>query len=165
MFLQNIVLRFYLREHASQLASWLIVVGVNVQDNWGSADHSGIVPSPVGEKRREEVCTGKTCDSAHSGVREQQGNKPHQVIPYSASPSILVRECLTPKFLTFFYEELCLQKEEKVPPLYLKAWACMIFFFFSFQLFLVTFVREYYSKETCLGDEHDDHCYLRGRRD
>ncbi len=51
---------------------WNILVnyGFNVQDHWGSIDHSGIVPRPVGEKPRKEVCsTGKSFDSVHSRAR------------------------------------------------------------------------------------------------
>lgn len=104
-----------------------------VQDHWGGADHSGVVPCFVGQKRRKEVCTvGKGSDSVRRRTRaiQHQDTIPNQEPSQSATPSFFHRNCLTIKALTFAFLTTALalkvkkKKKKKVPP-YIRKLVCV----------------------------------------
>lgn len=90
------ILVFLIENHIIFLL--IITVGCAVQDHWCGADRSGTVPGAVGQERRKEVCcTGKGCDSVHTGAQQHQDtHHSHQDLPHSATASFLHRKCLTP---------------------------------------------------------------------
>lgn len=120
-----------------------------VQDHWGGADHSGIVPSFVGQKRRKEICTiGKGCDSVHRRSRalQHQDTSPHQDLSHSATSSFFHRKCLTIKALTFaflttaFWPWKNQKKKKKYCPISESLCVYEIFFSFLFLPFLFPFL-------------------------
>lgn len=122
------------------------IVDCDVQDHWGGADHSGIVPGAVGQKRRKEVCSRKGRDSVCTGAQQHQNtHHPHQDLPHSATPSFLHRKCLTHYYpdLFHFNYSFTLQteghhpkkkKEYYYPTLYQNLSLCVYEILFSFVL-------------------------------
>lgn len=77
----------------------------NLQDHRGCADYSGVVPGPLGQKRRKEVfIKGKAYDSVYSRAWQHKDNNPHQAVTYSATSSSINRKRLITKSLTLTAE-------------------------------------------------------------